>query len=153
MAVTLPTSITGSAQTGFTTPGYTTVVGAYPGVNGKQNYVSALTGTQAGVRVHSVSDPFTVAVYQPVSAKMLGTPVNGVYTSVPVNVYGFNVRKGLIPAASQAAQIGMVDCKIRIPAGSDGYDSANVRAMLSAAIGALTSISAGLGDTCVSGQL
>lgn len=154
MAVTIPTSITGGAQTGFTSPTYTTTAGAYPGVNGKQNYVTALGGTQAGVRVHSVSDPFTVSAYQPLVPKTLGgLPSNGVYTNVPVNVYGVNVRKGLIPAANQAAQIGMVDVKIRIPAGSDGYDSANVRAMISAAVGYLNGISAGLGDTCVSGQL
>lgn len=153
MAVVLPTSITGGAQTGFTSPTYTTVAGAYPGVNGKQNYVTAIGGTQAGVRLHSVSDPFTIAAYQPVSAKTLGTAVNGVYTSIPVNVYGFNVRKGLIPAANQAAQIGFVDVKIRVPAGSDSYDSANVRAMLSAAVGALNALSAGLGDTLVSGQM
>lgn len=153
MAITLPTSITGGAQTGFTTPTYTTVAGAYPGTNGKQNYVTAVGGTQTGARIHSVSDPFTVAFYQPLSAKTLSAPVNGVYTNVPVNVYGFNVRKGLIPAANQASQIGMVDVKIRVPAGSDSYDSANVRAMLSAAIGALNALSAGIGDTCVSGQM
>lgn len=153
MAVTIPTTVTGGAQTGFTSPTYTTVVGAYPGQNGKQNYVTAVGGTQVGVRVHSVSDPFTLSAYQPLVPKTLGSAVNGVYTSIPVNVYGVNVRKGLIPAASQAAQIGMVDIKIRIPAGSDGYDAANVRAMLSAAIGYLNQVSAGLGDTLVAGQL
>jgi len=154
MAVTIPTSITGGAQTGLTTPGYTTVVGSYPGTNGKLNYVTALTGTQAGVRVHSVSDPFTISAFQPLSPKGLGAMnSNGIYTNVPVNVYGGSVRKGLIPAANQPSQVGSVDIRVRVPAGSDGYDSANVRAMISAAIGYLNSISAGLGDTAVSGQL
>lgn len=154
MSVALPTSITGSAQTGFTTPGYTLVAGAYPGVNGKQNYVTALTGTQAGVRVHSVSDPFTLSAFQPVAPKSLGAMnSNGIFTNVPVNVYGVTVRKGLIPAANQPSQIGGVDVRVRVPAGSDSYDSANVRAMLSAVIGALSALSAGIGDTAVSGQL
>lgn len=154
MSVVLPTSITGGAQTGFTTPGYTTTAGAFPGVNGKQNYVSALTGTQAGVRVHSVSDPFTTAAFQPLAPKALGSMnANGIYTNVPINVYGLTVRKGLIPAASQPSQIGSVDIRCRVPAGSDGYDAANVRAMLSAAVGLLNALSAGLGDTLVSGQL
>lgn len=154
MSVALPTSITGSAQTGFTTPGYILVAGAYPGVNGKQNYVTALTGTQAGVRVHSVSDPFTLSAFQPVAPKSLGAMnSNGIFTNVPVNVYGVTVRKGLIPAANQPSQIGGVDVRVRVPAGSDSYDSANVRAMLSAVIGALSALSAGIGDTAVSGQL
>lgn len=154
MAVTIPTSITGSAQTGFTSPTYTTVVGSYPGTNGKQNYVTAIGGTQVGVRVHSVSDPFTISAFQPASPKTLGSMnSNGIYTNVPVNVYGGSVRKGLLPAANQPAQIGSMDIRIRVPAGSDSYDSANVRAMLSAGIAYLTAISAGLGDTAVSGQL
>lgn len=154
MSVSLPTSITGGAQTGFTAPTYTLVAGAYPGVNGKQNYVTAVGGTQAGARVHSVSDPFTLYAFQPVAPKSLGQMnANGVFTNVPVNVYGIGVRKGLIPAANQASQIGGVDIRVRVPAGSDSYDAANVRAMLSAAIGALSSLSAGIGDTAVSGQL
>lgn len=154
MSVVIPTSITGSAQTGFTAPTYTTVAGAYPGVNGKQNYVTALGGTQVGARVHSVSDPFTVSAFQPVSPKGLGAMnSNGIYTNVPVNVYGVTVRKGCIPAANQPSQIGGVDIRVRVPAGSDSYDAASIRAMLSAAIGALSSVSAGLGDTAIAGQL
>jgi len=154
MAITIPTAITGGAQTGFTAPTYTTVVGSYPGVNGKRNYVTALGGTQAGVRVHSVSDPFDVSAFQPVAPKALGSMnANGIYTNVPVNVYGGSIRKGLIPAANQPSQIGGVDIRVRVPAGSDSYDAANVRAMISAAVGYLNSISAGLGDSAVSGQL
>lgn len=153
MSITLPTSITGGAQTGFTSPTYTAVAGTYPGYNGRQNYVTAVGGTQAGVRVHGATDPFTLACYVPASMKSAPQPVNGVYGQVPVNVYGVNVRKGLNIAASAPTQIGMVDVKIRIPAGADSYDAANVRAMLSAAIGVLSNISAGLGDTLVSGQL
>lgn len=154
MSVTIPTSITGGAQTGFTSPTYTTTAGSYPGVNGKQNYVTAVGGTQVGVRVHSVSDPFTISAFQPVAPKALGSMnANGIYTNVPVNVYGGSVRKGLIPAANQPSQIGSVDIRVRVPAGSDSYDAANVRAMISAAVGYLNNISSGLGDTSVAGQL
>lgn len=154
MAITIPTSITGGAQTGFTSPTYTTVAGTFPGVNGKLNYVTALGGTQTGVRVHAVSDPFTVAAFAPIAPKALGSMnSNGIYTNVPVNVYGVGVRKGLIPAANQPSAPGAVDVRIRVPAGSDSYDTANVRAMISAAIGTLSALSASLGDTAASGQL
>lgn len=154
MSVTIPTSITGAAQTGFTTPGYTTTAGAYPGANGRQNYVTALSGTQAGVRVHSVSDPFVLYAFQPQNPKGLGAMnANGIYTNVPVNVYGIGVRKGVYPAANQPAALASLDIRVKVPAGSDSYDAANVRAMLSAGIAYLTAISAGLGDTVVSGQL
>lgn len=153
MSISLPTSVTGGAQTGFTSPTYTAVAGTYPGYNGRQNYVTALGGTQTGVRVHSATDPFTFASYVPANIKAVPQAVNGVYGLIPVNVYGVNIRKGLLPAASAPGQIGMIDIKCRLPAGSDSYDSANVRAMLSLAVGLLNNISAGLGDTLVSGQL
>jgi len=154
MAITIPTTLTGGAQTGFTSPTYTTAAGTFPGVNGRLNYVTAIGGTQTGVRVHSVSDPFTVAVFAPIAPKALGAMNNnGIYTNVPVNVYGVGVRKGLIPALNQPSQVGGVDVRLRVPAGSDGYDAANVRAMISAAVAMLNQLSAGLGDTATSGQL
>lgn len=154
MAITLPTSITGGAQTGFTSPTYTTVVGSYPGYNGRQNYVTALGGTQTGVRIHSASDPFTIAYAVPTSIKSAPQAVNGTYGAFPFNVHLANVRKGLLAGgASAPVQVGMVDIKIRLPAGSEANDPSNVRAMISAAVGYLNALSASIGDTLVSGQL
>lgn len=153
MSLVLPTTVTGGAQTGFTTPGYGLTVGSFPGTNGYLNYVTSITGTQAGVRTHSVSDPFTLSAFAPVSPKGLGSMNSqGIYVNVPLNVYGLTVRKGLFPAANQPASNGSVDVRVKLPAGADSYDTANARAMLSLAIGALQSMSAAMGDSAISGQ-
>lgn len=145
--------ITGGAQTGFTTPTYTIVVDVAPDVNGKQVAVSALGGTQAGVTVHSVSSPFTAMFMRPKTFAVLGkpNPVTGLLPSVPKNEFKLIVRKGVTPLAGQPVSTAMIDMRISIPAGSDVADPANLRAMFSMAIGALTQQSAGLGDTVVSG--
>jgi hypothetical protein len=80
--------------------------------------------------------------------------LTGLYSKVPENVYkGVFIRKGVNIAADNLPRIMEVDCRIRVPAGADSYDAANVRGAISAAVGALNQISAGLGDTCVTGTL
>lgn len=155
MAVTLPSSITGGAQTGFTSPTYTTVVDTAVDLNSKQVAVTAIGGTQAGVDIHSVARPFTLAISRPKQFQVLGKthPVTGLVSSVPRNTYKFLVRKGVTPLAGQPSQVAIARVEVEIPAGSDVADPANIRAMLSATIGALSSFSAGLGDTTVSGIL
>lgn len=155
MSVTLPASITGGAQTGFTTPGYTTSVDTPVDVNSKQVAVTAITGTQTGVDAHSVARPFTVAMARPKQFQALGkpNPTTGVVGSVPRNVYKLLTRKGVTPLAGQPSQVAILRTEIEVPAGSDVADPANLRAMISAHIGVLTSISAGLGDTMVNGVL
>jgi hypothetical protein len=155
MSVTLPSSITGATQTGLTTPGYTTIVDTPVDVNSKQVAVTAITGTQAGVDAHSVARPFTIALSRPKQFQTLGkaNPATGVVNSVPRNVYKLLVRKGVTPLAGQASVPALMRCEIEIPAGSDVADPANIRAMISAAIGTLTAISAGLGDTTINGVL
>jgi len=149
----LTTPVTGSAQTGFTAPTYTMTQDVAPDVNGKQHAVTALGGTQAGVRTHSVSDPFTITVNRAKNPKVLPSPnaVTGKYSSVPRNVHTFNVRKGVNFAANNAPDLMLVRCEISVPAGADAYDAANVRAALSLLIGALTQQSAGLGDLAATG--
>lgn len=153
MAITLPASITGGAQTGFTTPGYTTVVDTPIDVNSKQVAVTAITGTQTGVDIHSVSRPFTVAFTRPKQFQTLGkpNPVTGLIGVVPRNTYKALVRKGVLPLAGQPSQVAIGRLELEIPAGADTADPANVRAMISALIGTLNAISAGLGDTTVTG--
>lgn len=150
---TLTTPITGAAQTGFTTPTYTIVSEAAPDVNGKQVAVTALGGTQAGVTSHSVASPFQVNIVRPKSFKILApvVPGTGLLPSVPKNSWKIIVRKGVTPLAGQPASVMLIKIEIDVPAGADTADAPNVRAALSAAIGALNQQSAGLGDTLISG--
>lgn len=153
--IILPASITGGAQTGFTTPGYTTTVDTPVDVNSKQVAVTAITGTQAGVDAHSVARPFTISATRPKQFQVLGkpNPVTGVIGAVPRNTYKVLVRKGVTVLANQPSQVAVVRAEIEVPAGSDVADPANLRAAISAAIGVLSSISAGLGDTLVNGVM
>lgn len=153
MSITL-TNITGSPQVGLTTPTYSPTADVCPVQNGKQFAITALGGTQAGVEAHSVAAPFTVTVKRPTQLKTLG-PVNtqNQLRSVPRNNYEVLVRKGVIPLAGQPYAVAICRTTIEIPAGADVADPESIRAMLSCAIGALTQMSSGLGDTVVNGVL
>lgn len=157
MAISVSSPVTGTAQTGLTSPTYTVTADVAPSNNGKQWAVTALGGTQSGVRTHAPSDPFTITFERPSVLRTLGNLISGVtglYGKVPTNVYtGIRVRKGVNIAANNVPRVMMIDMKISVPAGADSYDSANVRAALSAAIGALSQQSSGLGDTAASGIL
>lgn len=155
MAFTLTSPITGAAQTGLTAPTYTHVTDTAPDSNGKQVAVTSLGGTQTGVVAHSVAAPFTITISKPKVLKQLGTPnpSTGVIGSVGRNIYSIIVRKGVLPLVGQPYQTAMVRITTEVPAGSDLADPLSVRAMLSAAIGALSQQSAGLGDTVVSAIL
>lgn len=153
MTISVSSPITGAAQTGLTTPTYTLTSDTAPSAQGKQWAVTALGGTQTGVTVHSVAAPFTVSCFRPAVFKQLGkaNPVTGVIANVPSNQYKVITRKGVLPLAGQPYRNMQVTTIIEVPAGSDLADAANVRAALSAHIGALSQQSAGIGDTSVSG--
>lgn len=155
MSVTVPGSLTGAAQTGFTSPGYTTTPDQAPEVNSKQVAVIAITGTQAGVDAHSVSRPFTITVTKPRQNLALGkpNPVTGLISSVPRNKYKVVTRKGVLPLVGQPDQVLIIRTEVEVPAGADTADAANVRAALSAHIGALSNQSSGIGDTTINGVL
>lgn len=151
-----PTSpITGSTQTGLTSPTYTIAADSNPSQYGKQYYVSSLGGTQTGVLSHSVASPFTLAAFRPANLKALQpvNPVTGVLRSVPVNTYKVITRKGVLPLAGQAAKTAMFKTELDIPAGSDLADPLSLRAGLSAHIGLLTQISDALGSTVLTGTI
>jgi hypothetical protein len=155
MSISL-TTVTGAAQTGFTSPTYTIATDIYPGgVNGRQYAVTAVGGTQTGVRAHSVSDPFTISFTRPTSPKALqsASPVTGRYGNIPKNSYSVIVRKGANYAVNQAPEMALVRCYFEVPAGADAYDPANIRAMNSLLIGAMSQQASGWGDTQVSGIL
>jgi hypothetical protein len=152
LTVNFTTPVTGSAQTGFTTPGYTNVAMSAPDSNAKQIAVTAITGTQVGVDVHSVARPFTVAFWWPKILRVLPSLNSaGQLPSVPMNVYKVITRKGVTPLSGQPSKTMLITTIIEVPAGSDTADSANVRAALSCHIGAVTQQSAGIGDTANSG--
>lgn len=153
MTITVTSPITGAAQTGFTSPTYTLTADTAPDSNGKQNAVTALGGTQTGVTTHSVAAPFTITVTRPKSFRALGkaNPVTGLIKEVPMNTYTVLTRKGVTPLAGQPFVTAMIKTTVSVPAGSDTADAANIRAALSAHLGALAQQSAGVGDTAVSG--
>lgn len=155
MTVNVTSPITGSAQTGLTSPTYTIVADVAPTQQGRQYAVTALGGTQTGVDISSASRPFTLTFTKPASIKTLQAvdPVTGLLRSVPRNSYTWNFRKGVVPLAGQASVVARGYISLEIPAGSDLADAANLRAMLSCMIGTLSQVSAGLGDTLVSGVM
>jgi len=153
MSFTLTSPVTGAAQTGFTSPTYTLTADNAPDNNGKQNAVTALGGTQALVTTHSVASPFTLTFVRPKVFRFLGkpNPTTGLVKDVPRNTFKLITRKGVLPLAGQPYANAQVTTIIDVPAGSDTVDPANLRAMLSAHIGALSQQSAGAGDTLVTG--
>ncbi len=155
MTVSLTSPVTGTAQTGLTSPTYTLVADQAPDVNAKQWFVSALGGTQTGVDIHSVAKPFTTTFFRPKNPQVLGpvNPVTGALAKVPTNVYKHITRKGVLPLANQPSRPLIIRTEIEVPAGADTADSEDIRAAMSLHIGALSQISSGLGDTLIQGSL
>jgi hypothetical protein len=156
MSITWASPITGSAQTSLTSPTYTNITDTAPAnIPGKQVAVSALGGTQVGVTVHTVASPFTLNFTRPATLKILGNPnpVTGVITQVPTNTYKLITRKGVLPLTGQPYKTMVITTSMDVPAGADSADAPNIRAGLSAHIGALSQQSAGFGDLAVNGVL
>lgn len=155
MAFTPTSPITGSAQTGLTSPTYTITPDSNPDVNGRQVYVSALGGTQAGVSTHSVAAPFTLSMFKPKTLKVLApvNPVTGVIRNVPMNTYKVITRKGVVPLAGQSHKTAIISTNLDIPAGADTADVPNLRAAISAHIGLLQQLSNEIGNSVVTGTV
>lgn len=154
MTMSITSPVTGGAQTGFTSPTYTLIADSAPTNNSKRWIVSAVGGTQAGVETHSASKQFAIEVVRPAVLKQLGAPAaNGIVANVPVNRYMVNTLKSVLPASGQLPKQSLIKTELTLPAGSETYDTANLKAAISLHIGALNQLSAGLGDTAVSGVL
>jgi hypothetical protein len=155
MAFNLTTPVTGGPQTGFTAPTHSLTADTPPANNAKQWTVSSLGGTQTGASVHSVSSPFTISVWRPMSFKTLGkaNPVTGLIPNVQNNVYKVIVRKGVVPLAGQPTKISQLSLLQEIPAGSDLASPGELRSAFSLMTGSVWQQSAGLGDTVVSGTI
>lgn len=153
MSFALTSPITGGAQTGFTSPTYTHVTDSAPDISGKQVAVTALGGTQAGVTVHSMASPFTLTFFRPKVFRYLGkpNPTTGLIKEVPRNTFKLITRKGVLPLAGQPYATMQITTVIDVPAGSDTADAPNIRAALSAHLGALWQQTSGVGDTATSG--
>jgi hypothetical protein len=152
----VPGTINGTAQNGgFTTPTFTTVASSTTFPNGKGYVVTAKGGTQPGaVDVSSASRPFSLLAQRPANVRLLpALNANGVLPNVPVNSYSLNTRKGVTVLAGQASVNASMKSTINVPAGSDLADPSNLRAMISAHIGALQQMSAEIGETSLTGEV
>lgn len=149
------TPVTGAAVTGFTSPTYTIAADTPPNINGKQYAITALGGTQTGVDANTVSKPFTLTFFRPVQLKVLPSvnPVTGVVKNIPVNSYKCITRKGATPAVNQQIQVARITTTFDVPAGTDTYEPEEIKAMISAHIGALWAQSSGIADTVITGVL
>lgn len=155
MAFNPSSPVAGAAVPGFTSPTYTLTADINPSVNGKQWVVSAAGGTQVGVETNTVSKPFTISAFRPIVLKTLppANPITGVIKGAPVNSYKVITRKGCEPASAQASVVNRITTIIDVAAGTDTFDIADVKAMLSLHIGALTAQSSGIADTVATGVL
>lgn len=157
MAVTIPGTVTGTPQTGLTSPTYTTGPDKAVESNVTQAVVTALGGTQTGVDAHSISRPFTLSFARPKQFNGLGkpNPTTGLIASVPYNEYRSKTVKGVTPMAGQPPKPLIIETTIKVPAGADIADAHNIRAALSAHFGLMANatVSAGIGDTTVTGVL
>jgi len=155
MTISVTSPVTGSAQTGLTSPTYTVVADVPPNSYSKQYAVTVLGGTQANVDVHGASKPFTITFSRPAQIRSAPnpSPVTGVMPNSPRNVYSVVVRKGTSPGVNQNPQTMTLRCDLAVVAGADLQEPEDIRAALSLLIGALSQQSAGLGDTLVNGLL
>jgi hypothetical protein len=154
--MTVPGTINGTAQNGgFTSPTFTAVASSTTFPNGKGYVVTAKAGTQPGaVDVHSASRPFSLLASRPANVRTLpALNASGVLPNVPVNTYSLNSRKGVTVLSGQASVNASMKTQINVPAGSDLADPSNLRAMISAHIGALQQMSAEIGETSLTGEV
>lgn len=156
MSVSISSPVTGSAQTGFTSPSFTVAVDTPPNAWSKQWAVTAAGGSGLStVDPHTGSSPFTVTVSRPqnVRSAPLANPVTGAMGNSPRNVFTVMVRKGMRPGVNQNPQTAVFRCDLSVVAGADVTEPDDVRAALSLLIGALNQQSAGIGDTLINAVL
>lgn len=148
------TTVTGSAVTGLTSPTYTMSADVAPASTGKQFAVTALGGTQTGVRTHSVSSPFTITWFRDPAAKQL-PPLdqNGALRFVPNVKNRLVLRVGLLPLAGQAYRTGTIRVEYDLPAGADTADMAQMKAAVSCLGGVLHQYANDHYNTLVTGVL
>lgn len=156
MSVSLTSPVTGSAQTGFTSPSFTVVADSPPNAYSKQYAVTVAGGTGLStVDVHAASSPFTITFSRPANVRPapIPNPTTGVMGNSPRNVYSVIVRKGMKPGTNQTPQTAQLRCDLSVVAGADVQEPDDVRAALSFLIGSLSQQSAGIGDMLINNIL
>lgn len=145
---------TGTAQALLTSPTYTLVADLAPDVNSRQWAITALGGTQTGVRTSTAGDPFTQTIrrgaYKALPPK---NPVNGSYGNVPKNKTELLTRKGVKIDSAGTIAIADIRTTVNIPAGSELNDSVNIQAMISAHFGLEGEESSDFGQTVITGLI
>lgn len=156
MPFTLTGAVSGAAVTGLTTPGYTLSLDNALSIRERQAIVTALSGTQSGVVVHSINNPFTVTVRRPGTIRSRATAVlnvvSGKYSKIPFNEYLVLVRKGAAISDSQNV-INEFRGSIKVYAGSETEDLNNVSAMISLGIGFLQANAQAISDASKTGNI
>jgi len=149
------TSVTGAANTGLTTPGYTMTEDQATLAYMRQFIVSALTGTQTGVRSHSSTDPFLCWMSRPAAFRDRPTlNVQGQVVGNSKNEFVIGFKKGVLPIAGGAVpQMTEAILRVRIPAGAEIADMAQLRALFSLIGGVFNGQAVGIVDSLLSGTL
>jgi hypothetical protein len=70
-----------------------------------------------------------------------------------MNVYKFNTRKGVAPAANQVPMTARITTIIEVPAGADVYEPEDLKALISLHFGVGWNQASGIADTIISGVL
>lgn len=146
--------LTGAAISGLTSPTFTFVEGKGPTLRSKQYSVSNLGGTQTGVSVHSIANPFTLTFTAPTRLRALPAPnpQTGVVKSIPTNVYKQVARKGVVPYAGAIPVPARAIHILEVPAGAETNDPTSLKSLLSMSGGAWNTTLNGIFDTAVSGE-
>jgi hypothetical protein len=144
-------TVTGAAQTGFTTPTYTLVADLAPDVSSRQWVVTACGGTQTGARVSTAGDPFTLTIRRsPYKPRPIANPVNGSYGNVPMNRIEVLGRKGVYIDSANTIREARIRLIAELPAGSESTDAVNIRALASMFLGQVAEEAADYGDSLIS---
>jgi len=151
----MPTSLSLANIAALSSAVLTVTASAPPSTNAKRGIISALaSGTAAGFRAHTVSDPFDITVWAPQTPRSLpNVNANGVRPKVPTNVHSVVTRKGLRPASDVASIPSLIKTNLDVPAGSESYDSANLALMIAAHIKALSDLVDDLYDNALTGSV
>lgn len=149
-----PTSpVVGGIPTGFTAPTYTLSLDTSPSLNSKQYAITAIGGTQSSVDLNSISKPFTVSMFRPVTLSGQPTLVNGVVKGLKNNIFKIITRKGALPVAGAVPSTILVTTTISVPSGVDVVEPEEIKAAMALHSGVLYQNCAGITDTVLQGTL
>lgn len=152
--INVTSPVVGTPCTGLTSPTYTVVSDTPPVANSKQWAVSSLGGTQTGVSVNTVANPFILTFYRPTVINTLkrfdaaGRPID-----VPKNVYALVFQKGASPFPGVPPMVAKVEIKITTHAGSETNSAAEIAALLSCSSGVLAQLTPGILATIATGVM